>query len=86
VSFGASFAVGVSTPSSIKSVVLLRPGACTHSFNMNQRLVGLAFTSGASTLTVTAPPDGNIALPGFYMLFVVNQAGAPSTAKFIKVT
>ena len=32
---------------------------------------------------VTAPPDGFIAPPGYYLLFVVNNSGVPSVAKFI---
>jgi hypothetical protein len=36
-------------------------------------------------LTLTAPPNGNIAPPGYYMLFVVNSAGVPSVAAFVKL-
>ncbi len=47
---------------------------------MDQRLVGLSFTAGSGVLNVTAPPNGNIAPPGYYMLFVLNAAGVPSVA------
>ena len=37
-------------------------------------------TTGTGVLNVTAPPNGNIAPPGYYMLFVLNAAGVPSVA------
>ena len=67
----------------ISSVVLIRPGAPTHAFDMEQRLIELNYTAGTSALDVTAPPNGNIAPPGYYMLFVLNGAGVPSVATFI---
>jgi hypothetical protein len=36
-------------------------------------------------LQLLAPPNANIAPPGYYMLFVLNGAGVPSEAKFIQV-
>jgi PKD repeat protein len=53
---------------------------------MDQRLVGLSFTAGTGVLNVTAPPNGNIAPPGYYMLFVLNSAGVPSVATFVQLT
>ena len=41
------------------------------------------YASGAGTLDVVAPPNGNVAPPGFYMLFALNNAGVPSVASFI---
>ena len=63
----------------------VRDGAVTHAFDMDQRLVGLSFTASGSSLMVTAPPNGNIAPPGYYMLFVLNNSGVPSVAKFIQL-
>src|SRR5262249_10151920 len=34
----------VQTPNTISSIVLARPGAVTHAFDMDQRLVGLSFS------------------------------------------
>jgi hypothetical protein len=60
--------------------VLVRNGTVTHSFGMDQRMVGMSFTTGSGSLTVTAPPNGNIAPPGYYMLFILNSSGVPSVA------
>ena len=65
--------------------MLVRPGAPTHAFDMEQRLVELPFTAGAGSLTATVPPNGNIAPPGFYMLFILNSAGVPSVARFVQL-
>jgi hypothetical protein len=84
VGYGASFTVHASQ--SIASAVLMRPGSVTHSFNMEQRLVGLTIAGQAGDqLTLVAPPSANVALPGYYMLFVLNDAGVPSEAVFVSV-
>ena len=77
----------VQTPDAlnINSVVLARPGSDTHAWNMEQRLVGLAFASSSGVLTVNLPPNSNVAPPGYYMLFILNSAGVPSMASFVQV-
>jgi len=76
----------VQTPNKdIASVVLMRPGSDTHSFDMDQRYVGLSFTAANGSLTVTGPPNSNIAPLGYYMLFLVNSAGTPSLASWVQV-
>jgi hypothetical protein len=84
--YGAAFQVQTPAAANITSVVLVRPGAPTHAFDMDQRLVGLSYTSGAGVLNVTAPPNSNIAPPGYYMLFVLNSAGVPSLARFVRLS
>jgi hypothetical protein len=64
----------------------MKAGSVTHSFDMDQRYVGLSFTSASGNLTVTGPPNSNIAPPGYYMLFLVNQAGTPSLASWVQVS
>ena len=70
----------------VKSVVLVRPGSVTHSFDMEQRVVGLTFTATSGALTVSLPPNPNIAPPGFYLLFLLNKLGVPSIAPFVQVS
>ena len=83
VSYGNQFTVQTPDAASIASVVLIRNGTVTHSFGMDQRMVGMSFTAGPGSLTVTAPPNGNIAPPGYYMLFILNNNGVPSVASSI---
>ena len=69
----------------IKSVALVKPGSVTHSFNADQRYVLLSFTASGTTLTVHTPANANLALPGYYMLFIVDTSGIPSVAKFVRI-
>jgi len=85
VGYGANFTVNTPDAPSIAEVVLMRPGAVTHGFNQTQRYVGCAFTVGAGALTVTGPPDGNVAPPGWYMLFIVNAGRVPSVASWVRL-
>ena len=88
--YGQSLTVPTPDASSIASVVLMKAGSVTHSFDMDQRYVGLSFSveAGASSasLTVSGPPNSNIAPPGYYMLFLVNKAGTPSLATWVQVS
>jgi hypothetical protein len=79
--------VFVQTPDgpSIGSVALMKPGSVTHGFNQDQRYVPLSFQSAAGGLTVHGPLNANLAPAGYYMLFIVNTAGVPSTAAFVTV-
>jgi Galactose oxidase-like, Early set domain/Glyoxal oxidase N-terminus len=85
ISYGNTFSVTTPDAANISSVVLVRNGTVTHAFGMDQREVALSFTVASGALTVTAPPDGNIAPPGYYMLFILNS-GVPSVATFVQLT
>lgn len=84
--YGGGFQLQTPDAANISSVVLMRPGASTHAFDMDQRLVGLTFTVGNGVLNVTAPPNGNVAPPGYYMLFILNSTGTPSAARFVTLS
>jgi PKD repeat protein len=86
IGYGTSFQVQTPDAANIVSVVLMKNGMSTHAFDMEQRMVGLTFTQGSGALTVTGPPNGNIAPPGYYMLFLINNAGVPSVAQFVQVS
>lgn len=86
VGYGAVLQVQTPDAANISSVVFIRPGAATHAFDMEQRMVGANFSAGSGVLNVTAPPDSKIAPPGYYMLFLLNSAGVPSVAQFVQLT
>ena len=86
VGYGAgTFQVRTPDAAAIASVVLVRPASVTHAFNMEQRVVGLSFTSSSGALTVNLPPNSNVVPPGYYLLFLLNTAGVPSVASFVQV-
>jgi hypothetical protein len=79
--------VDTPTPGAIVEVVLMSPGAVTHAFNQNQRYVGCVITGAtATTVDATTPPNGNIAPPGYYLLFLVDHDRVPSMAKWIRLS
>jgi len=82
--YGTGFFVDTPDASTITGVSLVRLGTTTHSFNHNQRYLALSFTQEATGLTVQAPANGNLAPPGYYMLFIVNANGVPSVAQFVR--
>jgi len=86
ISYGNNtFTVQTPDAANISSVVLVRNGTVTHAFGMDQRMVELSFTAGTGALTVTEPPKGDIAPPGYYMLFILNSAKVPSIASMIQI-
>jgi hypothetical protein len=84
IQYGGSFTVQTPDAASITSVALIRPGSVTHSFDEDQRFLNLSFTAGAGVLTIQAPANGNLAPPGYYMLFLLNGNGVPSVARFVR--
>jgi galactose oxidase len=77
--------VGTGDPNSIAKVSWVRLGSVTHTTNMNQSLTFLKFTQNGTKITITAPANANIAPPGHYMLFLLNQQGIPCIAPILKL-
>jgi hypothetical protein len=85
--YGAAVAVRTPKPGDIKWISLIFPGLTTHSFNCTQRLVDVPFTvTLPDTLNATVPNDKNIAPPGWYMLFLVDNDGVPSVASWVHLS
>ena len=83
--YGQSFFISTAQASTIGAVTLVRLGSVTHAFDSNQRFNRLPFVPTAGGLTVTAPANPNLAPPGYYLLFIVNQNGVPSTGKSFRL-
>jgi plastocyanin len=84
--YGTSFDIDSPDASRIGSVVLLTPGSVTHHTDAGLRHIKIPILSRtAAQLTVQAPADGNVAPPGFYMLFLVDLDRIPSIAHFIRI-
>ena len=86
ISYRGHFEVEVAgDPRSIASVVLLRSDHNTHSLTTGDRYVKLAFRAkrddDEGELRVTAPKLPAQAVPGIYMLFVVDRNGVPSVGR-----
>ncbi len=85
ISYRGHFEVEVAAdPRAIASVVLLRSDHNTHSLTTGDRYVKLAFQAKRDDdgeLRVRAPRLPAQAVPGIYMLFVVDRNGVPSVGR-----
>jgi hypothetical protein len=83
---GQSIQIKSPQSANIRWASLLRNCVTTHSFDGSQRLVDLDVTSLANGIVAaTVPQNPNIAPPGWYMLFIVDNNGVPSVASWIQV-
>ena len=71
--------IDVQTPDAarIAKVSLVRMGAVTHNINMDQRWQQLSFRQTAGGLEIDAPTSANIAPPGVYYVFLLDDQGVP---------
>jgi hypothetical protein len=83
---GGSCTITTADADGVARVVLLKPGANTHSLNFDQRHVELSFTRGIGEVTAAIPTNRALVPPGFYMLFILNGSGVPSIARFVHVS
>ncbi|KAL5973486.1 hypothetical protein ACLOJK_030137 [Asimina triloba] len=96
VRYGENFVVTVSVPLPVVGMVQVNFASApfaTHSFSQGQRLVKLGVSAaipvggagvGKYQIGCTAPPNGRVAPPGYYMVFAVNQ-GVPSVARWAQL-
>jgi hypothetical protein len=85
VTYGQTFFVGTPDAANITQVTWVRLSSVTHAFNMDQRFSRLSFSRKAGGLNVVAPASSNLAPPGYYMLFILNNSGVPSVAKNVRI-
>ncbi len=81
---GQSFTVSAS--GDIRDFSLLKMSATTHAVNTDTRFTKVAFVSqgdGQYRLTLNANP--NVLIPGYWMLFALNENKVPSLAKVLRV-
>ena len=84
--YGETFSISTPQAGEIASIALIRLSSVTHSVNCEQRYIGLSIeTEDATTLLATAPSNQNLALPGYYMLFILNDVGVPSVAELVRL-
>ena len=86
IGYGQSFQIDTAQAGDIQMVSLVRYSSITHHTNTDMRFVSLEFTQqDADTLVVNAPGHANLAIPGNYMLHVVDSCGVPSHSEIVMV-
>ena len=85
ISYKARFVIRVTGGSDqIGSVAIIRIGPVTHNWDWGNRYVRLWFKQKDNgEVIVQAPARPGLAVPGYYMLFVINDEGVPSVAKLV---
>jgi hypothetical protein len=83
--YGATFNISTPDASKITRVAMVRPSATTHANDFDQRYVDLTFSIGNGNIRATAPANGSMAPPGYYMLVIVNSSGVPSVMPFLNL-
>ena len=83
--WGENIALNVGDGQNISRVTMVGFGAVTHSFDMGQRFLELDFTQNGNELTINAPESANVAPPGYYMVFAIDENGVPSESQIVSV-
>lgn len=82
---GATLHLEVADATSISRVTMIKTGSVTHSWNMDQRFIELPFTASGSAIRAQTPAHAADAPPGFYHVFVLNEAGVPSESSLVRI-
>ena len=84
--YGQQLTMSYTSAVGVSHAVIHRSGSQTHSFAYNQISVPVSFDSTtASTLTFSLPGNANLLPPGFYMVFLMNEDGVPSVARYLRI-
>jgi len=83
--YNQSFFVETPQANNIRQAVMMRVSSVTHSIDFEQRRIPLRFSLSGNGLTALAPANSNVAPPGYYMLFLIDNNGAPSVANMMQV-
>ncbi|MBW0118881.1 galactose oxidase early set domain-containing protein, partial [Pseudonocardia abyssalis] len=87
VALGETMTVATPDAERIDRARLIRPSAATHVTDLEQRSVALDVEKRPDgTLGLAVPAEATLAPPGFYMLFLVDDQGTPSVARWVQVT
>jgi galactose oxidase len=97
VGYGGQMLLQFRAATEVSAVTWVRLPSVTHAFDANQRFLRLRFSVAerlpapagpvrSRTLVVHAPTSPNLAPPGHYMMFVLDERGVPSPARIVQIT
>ena len=86
INYNTNFIIDTPDGVNISEVILMKPGSVTHGYNMTQRAIECAISNqAANQITATTPPNGNIAPPGWYILYILDNNRTPSVGRWIRL-
>lgn len=83
---GASAQYATEDPTRITGARLVRPSAITHGTDVDQRSIELGVRRAPGGVTVSVPAQAGLVPSGWYMLFLIDDKGVPSRARWIRVS
>jgi hypothetical protein len=84
--YGENISVDHPDSDTITRVTLIKTSAVTHAVNMEQRFIEADFIDTYTGVRVTIPESPNIATPGHYLMFLINDKGVPSQGHIIRIS
>lgn len=86
IAWDRSFDIQTGDADKVEKVVLQHLPTVTHITDADQRSVELEFSRvDGNTLRAAAPPNGNVAPPGYYYVWILDGDGTPSKAHIVHV-
>ena len=86
-SVDAGETVSLTTTGNIAYFSLIRMSATTHAVNTDARFYKPEYTAtGTNQYAVTINSNPNVSIPGYWMLFAIDNNGVPSEAQVIRIT
>ena len=85
VEYGQTVNIESPQAQNIQKISFIPLGSNTHTLDMNQTYLELAFTKNGNNLEVQIPTNKNITVIGDYMLFIIDSNGVPSVAKIVSL-
>jgi hypothetical protein len=82
---GHLFTMTVGPNDRLSSINLVRLGSNTHSYDADARFIFAYFIQNGTTVTGYVVNDPKVVLPGYYMMFAVDQYEHPSIAKIVSI-
>lgn len=82
---GDAFEIRTGDAGPVSEVAIVRCGSVTHAFNPDQRHVTLEFERNGDRIETSIPRNPAIAVPGYYLLFVLDEHGVPSEGRYIQI-
>jgi hypothetical protein len=83
---GTTVRFGSPDAARIATARLVRPSAVTHVLDVDQRSVALDITpAGGDALDLSIPKTKGLVPSGWYMLFLMDDKGVPSVARWVQV-
>ena len=78
--------VEATVSSGVHDITMMRPSACTHSCDNEQRLLDVSFDPGAAnSITLHMPANADLAPPGWYLIFALDHHGVPSVGQWLRL-